>query len=120
VTLAIQWLISAVAIAVAAWIVPGIAVRGEEWVALAVSAIVLGLVNALVRPVLLLLTLPITLLTLGLFFFVINALTLMLASWLTTNLFGVGLVIDGFWSALVGALLISAVGAVLSGLLAQG
>jgi putative membrane protein len=55
-----------------------------------------------------------------LFFFVINALTLMLASWLTTNLFGVGLVIDGFWSALVGALLISAVGAVLSGLLAQG
>jgi len=44
----------------------------------------------------------------------------MLASWLTTNLFGVGLVIDGFWSALVGALLISVVGAVLSGLLAQG
>ena len=118
--LVLRWIVAAVAIAVAAWIVPGIAVRGEEWVALAVSAIVLGLVNALVRPILLLLTLPITLLTLGLFFFVINALTLMLASWLTTILFGVGLVIDGFWSALVGALLISVVGAVLSGLLAQG
>jgi putative membrane protein len=114
-----RWVISAAAIAAAAWIVPGIAVRGEEWVALALSAIVLGFVNALVRPVLLLLTLPITLLTLGLFLFVVNALTLLLASWLTTRVFGVGLAIDGFWSALAGALIISIVGAVLSGLLVR-
>ncbi len=57
-TLVIQWIVAAVAIAAAAWIVPGIAVRGEEWVALGVTAIVLGLVNALVRPVLLLLRSP--------------------------------------------------------------
>lgn len=111
--LIIQWVIAAVAIAVAAWVVPGIAVRGEEWVALAASAVILGLVNALVRPILILLTLPVTLLTLGLFLFVINAAMLLLASWLTTRLFGIGLVIDGFLSALVGALIVSIVSAVL-------
>ena len=95
--LIIRWVIGALAIAVAAWIVPGISVQGEEWVTLAVTAIVLGLVNALVRPILLLLTLPVTLLTLGLFLFVINAAMLLLASWLTTRLFGVGLLIDGFF-----------------------
>lgn len=119
-TLVANWLTAAVAIAAAAWIVPGITVRGEEWLALAVSAVVLGLVNALARPLLLLVTLPITVLTLGLFLFVVNALTLLLASWLTTRVFGLGLVIDGFWSALVGALIISIVGAVLNGLLVRG
>ena len=114
--LILQWVIGIVAIAVAAWIVPGITVRGEEWVALAVSAVVLGLANLIVRPILLLLTLPITILTLGLFAFVINAAVLLLASWLTTRLFGVGLVIDGFVSALVGALLISIISAVLGSL----
>lgn len=119
-TLIASWFVAAAAIAAAAWIVPGIDVRGEAWIALAVSAVALGLVNAVVRPVLLLLTLPITLLTLGLFLFVVNALTLMLASWLTTRVFGVGLVIDGFWSALVGASIISVVGVVLNGLLERG
>ncbi len=119
-TLVANWLTAAVAIAAAAWIVPGITVRGEEWLALAVSAVVLGLVNALAPPLLLLVTLPITVLTLGLFPFVVNALTLLLASWLTTRVFGLGLAIDGFWSALVGAPIVSIVGAVLNGLLVRG
>jgi putative membrane protein len=80
VKLIIRWLITAAALVVAVWLLPGIAVDGDGWVAVVVMAAVLGLVNATVRPILRLLTLPITAVTLGLFVFVVNGVALWLAA----------------------------------------
>jgi putative membrane protein len=95
-------LVNVLAIALAAAIVPGIRVDGL--LAALAAGLLLGLVNAFVRPVLLLLTLPITLLTLGLFLLVLNGLCLWLVAGLVT-----GFQISGFWSAVFGALIISVV-----------
>ena len=97
----IRALINAVAIWLATEIVPGIEVRNATTVV--VAALVLGLVNAVVRPVLLVLTLPLTLVTLGLFLFVLNAICL----WLTSAVVP-GFAVHGFWPAFWGALIVSA------------
>jgi putative membrane protein len=89
----LQWLISAVAILVAAYIVPGASITISGALILAV---VLGILNLLLRPILFVLTLPITILTLGLFSLVINALLVLLAAAIVP-----GFVIAGFWSALL-------------------
>jgi putative membrane protein len=113
--LLVRWLISALSLFVAQWIVPGISVSDNRgWVAYAAMAIILSLVNALIRPLLKLLTCPLILLTLGLFTLVINAITLLLASSLANRLFEVGFYVDGFWPALWGALIVSVVSVVLS------
>src|SRR5476649_2039292 len=101
--------LNGIAIIVAAWMLPGLHVSGP-FAALAAGAI-LGFVNALVRPVLFLLTLPLTLITLGLFIFVLNALCLGLTAALVP-----GFSIDGFWWALLGALLVSVVSWILNGI----
>jgi putative membrane protein len=103
-------LLNGVAIMVAAWFVPGLHLAGPG-TALVAGAI-LGVVNALVRPVLVILTLPLTLVTLGLFLFVVNALCLGATAWVVP-----GFNIDGFWAALWGALLVSVVSWILNGLL---
>jgi putative membrane protein len=103
-------LLNAIAILVAAWLVPGIELSGNA-AALAAGAL-LGLVNALVRPVLIVLTLPFTLVTLGLFIFVVNALCLGLTAAVIP-----GFAIGGFWSAFLGALVVSVVSWILNGLL---
>jgi putative membrane protein len=95
-------LVDALAIVLAAALVPGIELRGP--LAALGAGLVLGLVNAVIRPVLLVLTLPLTLVTLGLFIFVLNAFCL----WLTAALVK-GFEIDGFWSAVLGALIVSVV-----------
>jgi putative membrane protein len=106
--LLLRWLINAVALYVAVRLVPGIEVDGG-WQALAVMALIFGLVNALIRPILKFLTCPLIMLTFGLFILVINALMLMLATWLG-NLVGIGFNIEGgFLSAFWGALVISVV-----------
>jgi len=105
-------LLNGVAIIVAAWLIPGLEVTGAG-VAL-VAGIVLGFVNALVRPVLILLTLPLTLLTLGLFIFVVNAVCLGLTAAVLP-----GFSVSGFWSALLGALVVSIVSWMLSGVLVR-
>ena len=93
---------NALAIFLAAAIVPGIEIRG---VLTALGArLVLGLVNAVVRPILIVLTLPLTLVTLGLFLFVLNGLCLLLTSLLVK-----GFEVHGFWAAIFGALLVSVV-----------
>jgi len=117
--LLIRWVISALALFVAAWLVPGIAVEGDGWVVYAVMAVVLGLVNAIVRPLLKLLTCPLILLTLGLFVLVINGITLWVASSIAVNWFNVGFYVDGFWSALLGALIVSIVTVILSALVRE-
>ena len=96
----IHWLVIALALWVTAYILPGVDVDSTQ--ALAIAAIVLGLVNAMVRPLLTILTLPITILTLGLFYLVVNGLTFLLASKLVP-----GFHVAGFWWAVLGALLVS-------------
>ena len=89
--LLIRWIIAAFSLFVAAWLVPGIRVEGNAWLIFTVMAVILGLVNAVIRPILALLTCSLIILTLGLFVLVINALTLWLASTIAVNWFGVGL-----------------------------
>ena len=117
--LLVRWVIAALALFVAAWLVPGIAVDGNGWVVYAVMAVILGLVNAIVRPLLKFLTFPLILLTLGLFVLVINALTLLLASSIAVNWFNVGFYVDGFWPAFLGGLIVSIVTVILSALVRE-
>jgi putative membrane protein len=113
--LILRWLITAAAVFVAARFVPGIELRDENaWVAVLATAAILGLVNAVVRPILKFLSCGLIVLTLGLFTFVINALMLWLASWIAVNYFGIGFFVDGFWPALFGSIVISIVSVVLS------
>lgn len=105
--LLVQWLISVVAIAITVWVVPGITVQGEVWMGLAIAAVMLGLANLLIRPVLTLITAPITAVTLGLFWFVVGAIVLAASSWLSLRFFDAGIVIDGILSAILGALIIA-------------
>jgi putative membrane protein len=115
--LVIRWLIVAAALVVAAWLTPGIQVAEPNgWVAVLIMAAVLGLANAVVRPLLVLLSCPLVLLTLGVFLLVINALTFMLAAWLA-NMLGAGFYVADFWAALIGSIIVSIVSFVLSLLL---
>ncbi|GAA1947543.1 phage holin family protein [Nocardioides panacihumi] len=112
------WLISnAVALAVAAWLIDGIRFTGptqgaeelrHKLLPLIGVAVILGVVSALVKPILKLLSLPIILLTLGLFLLVINALMLLLTGWLADKL-GLGFEVTGFWPAVGGAIIITIV-----------
>ncbi len=110
--LLLRWLINGVALYVADKLVDGIGADGN-WQVLLFMALIFGLVNALVRPILKFLTCPLMMLTLGLFTLVINALMLMLTSWLVT-LFGLAPYVQGFGSAFLGALVISVVSFVLT------
>lgn len=112
VKLLLRVVINAVAIWVATYLVPGLALTGNvlSWL---VVAVIFGLVNALIRPVVKLLTLPINLVTLGLFSLVINALMLMLTGWLTKALVIEG-ALFGFIPALLGSIIISIVSTVLN------
>ncbi|MBC8449245.1 MAG: phage holin family protein [Chloroflexi bacterium] len=110
--LIIRWLINAAALWAAAALVSGIGYEG--WPALLIVALIFGLVNALIRPILKLLTCPLQVLTLGLFTIVINALMLLLTSWLADQ-FNIAFWVSGFWpDAVLGALVVSVVSIVLS------
>ncbi len=106
-------LISAIVIIFLAWLLPGVHVNGTLQAILA--ALVIALINAILRPVLVFVTLPVTVVTLGLFLFVINALMIMLAShWLE------GFDVDGFWWALLFSFLLSLLSSVIQGWLLKG
>ena len=109
-TLLLVWILNAVALLVVAYILPGIAVA-SFWSAMW-AALVLGLINMLVKPLFVLLTLPITIVTVGLFLFVINALMF----WLAGSLFK-GFQVNGFWWAVGGALLYSLISSFLTNLI---
>ena len=117
--LLIRWAIVAFSLFVAAWLVPGIRVEGNAWLIFTVMAVILGLVNAIVRPILTLLTCSLVILTLGLFLLVINALTLWLASAIAVNWFHVGFYVDGFWAAFLGSLIVSIVSVILSAIIKE-
>jgi putative membrane protein len=101
--LIIRLLINAVALWVAAQLVSGISLSDNLWQVLVV-ALIFGLINALIKPILKVLSFPLIIVTLGLFTLVINALLLLLTDWLS-----IGLTVDGFWPALLGAIIISVV-----------
>jgi putative membrane protein len=116
----LRLIINAVALLVTAWIIPGIHLAAadphptrHDWITLLIVALIFGLVNALIRPVIILLSLPIEILTLGLFTFVINAFMLLLTSWIAQGM-GLGFRVDGFLTAFLGALIVSVVSFVLS------
>ena len=124
-SLIIRLIINAVALLVAAWLVPGIylsAAKGSasahDWLTLGVVALIFGVVNVIIRPIVLLFTLPLTILTLGLFTFVVNALMLILTGWIAGGM-GLGFRVAGFWAALLGAFIVSVVSFVLNHLLAK-
>ena len=104
--LVIRWLVLAVAVWVTAEAVPGIHLDG--WQSTLAVALILGLLNLYLRPILTLLTLPVTLLTLGLFILVINAILLGLTSWIA-SWFNIRFHVDSFFDALLGAIIISLV-----------
>jgi putative membrane protein len=99
----LRLLVGALGLWLASELVPGIEVKGL-WTLFG-AALLLGLVNAVVRPLLVILTLPITVLTLGLFLLVINAATLSLVAWMLDNF-----TIAGFWPALFGSIVVSVTG----------
>jgi putative membrane protein len=109
-TLLLVWLINTVSLIAVAYLMPSIKV--DTFVTALIAALVLGLVNTIIRPVLVLLTLPVTLLTLGLFIFVINGLLF----WAVGS-FVKGFVVDGFWAGFLGAIVYSVISWALSALL---
>lgn len=114
--LLLRWLINALALFAAAVVVKGIGVeeaRWAGWVVFAIAAVIFGLVNALIRPLLKLLTCPLILLTLGLFTLVINAFMLWLTGVISQSL-DLGFYVDGFWSAFWGGLVVGIVSVVLN------
>ena len=108
--LLLHWLISAVSLLIVTYIIPGIEVRGFGTALIA--ALVIGLVNATLGFILKIVTLPLTLLTFGLFLLVINALMLQLVSHLVP-----GFAVSGFWAAFFGAIVLSLVSMVLRSLI---
>jgi putative membrane protein len=112
--LVIRWFILVLALFVANWLVAGIEVQGDAWGVFAASALILGLVNALIRPLLRLLSCSLIVVTLGLFSLLINGFCLWLASQIAVRLFHVGFHVHGFWAAFWGGVVISLVQLVLS------
>ncbi len=107
VRLLLTWLIVAVSLIVTAHLVPGITI--ENFGVAIIAAVVMGAINALIRPILVLLTLPLTFLTLGLFLFVVNAIAFSLVGYFTP-----GFTINSFWDALLGSIVVSIVSSVLN------
>lgn len=103
----LRWLVTTVAVFVAERIIPGI--RCETMGSLLGASLLLGIINAFVRPVLMLLSLPFIIVTMGLFIFVVNALLLLFVSRLIPEFY-----VDGFWSAFFGSIIISVVSWLLS------
>ncbi len=108
--LILVWILNAVALLIVAYLLPGITVA--SFGSALIAALVLGLLNTLVKPVLILLTLPITIVTLGLFLLVLNALVF----WFAGSVLK-GFQVNGFWWALLGAFIYSVLSGVLSRLL---
>ena len=108
--LLVLWLVNALALMAVAYLLPGITVA--SFITALIAALVLGLVNAVIRPILVLLTLPATLLTLGLFIFVINGLLF----WFVGSFIS-GFVVAGFWWGVIGAIAYSVVSWALSAVL---
>ena len=105
----LRWLITAVSLLITARIVPGIEIK--DFTVALIAAVALGLINAIIRPLLILFTLPLTILTLGLFIFVVNAISFSLASYFIR-----GFEVESFFAALFGSIVVSIISGVLNGI----
>ncbi|CVH79739.1 phage holin family protein [Rubneribacter badeniensis] len=114
----VRWLVTAIAVGVAVWLVPGIGIVGgtEAWAAIAIFGLILSLINISVKPVMQVLSLPITVITLGIFYLVVNTLMLYVAAWLANGIFQVGIDIATFGSAFVASIVISIVSGIMNAL----
>ena len=116
----IRWIVTAVVAAAAVLLVPGLSTVGSNsTLALAAFALVLSLVNVSIKPIAQLIGSPISVLTLGIFYLVVNALLLELAAWATNGLFGSGIMVSSFFSAFFGSIIISIVSALVNGLISD-
>jgi putative membrane protein len=116
----LRWFITAVAVAAAAYLAPGIHVSGDNgFLVVAIMALALGFANAVIRPILAFLSCGCIILTLGIFMVVVNAVTFYLAAWLTNIFLPEAFVVDSLWSALLGSVIVSVVSFALSLLLAD-
>lgn len=111
----LSWIVTALAVGMAVWIVPGIDIIStvESWVAVALIGLVLAAINMSIKPILQILSLPVTIITLGIFYVVVNTLMLYLAAWAVNGIFQVGFHIDSFGSAFVASIVISLVSVIL-------
>jgi putative membrane protein len=113
----VRLVINALALWIAIELIPGLTFEGSN-VSLFIIAFIFGLVNALVRPIIILLTCPLVVLTLGLFILVINTIMLSLTIWLSgPEVFDLGLRSSGFWATFLGAIVISVVSGIITGLI---
>ena len=111
----IRWVIIALSLVVAVWLIPGITISDTNgWFAVSITAAILGFLNAVIRPILAFFSCGCIVLTMGLFMLVINAAMLSLASWIATDLLGIGFYVEGFWAALFGSIVVSLVSFFLS------
>lgn len=106
-------IVNVAAIAATAWLLPGITIGGNQLVTVLIVAFIFGLVNAIIKPIFSFLTCGLYLVTLGLFTFITNAVMLLVTS-SVSQWVGLQFHVDGFWTALIGALIISVVSFVLS------
>jgi putative membrane protein len=113
--LAVRWLLLAAAVWVAAELVEGIQLQGMQ--STLIIAAILGLLNLYLKPALMLLTLPLTIMTLGLFIVVINAVLLLLTDWLAEEIGGISFQVEDLGAALLGAIVISIVSMLLDSLI---
>ena len=109
----LTWIITALSLLITAYLVPGITIDGFQ--VAAIATLVMGLINAIVRPILLLFTLPLTILTLGLFLLVVNAISFSLVSYFTP-----GFTVNAFWDALFGSIILSIVSSFLNKIFEAG
>jgi putative membrane protein len=108
--LVIHFLITVLALIVAAWALPGIYIQGTNaLLAFAVMALILGLINVFLKPVITILSIGFIIVTLGLFMLVINAAVLWFSAWICINWLGIGFHIDNFWTAVWGSIIVSVV-----------
>jgi putative membrane protein len=112
----LRWIISAIAILATTWLIPGITIQGNGIIVALVVALILGLVNAIIRPLLILLSCGCIMATLGLFMLVVNAATLWIAS-LISQALGFGFEVQGVIPAIFGSIVISLISWLLSVLL---
>ena len=115
----VQWIVCAIAVGVAAWIVPGFSVgmTAQTWVAVAALGLVLALLNGSVKPLLQAISLPVTILTMGIFYLIVNTAVLYLAAWLVNGIFGIAIVFLSFGSAFAASIIVSLVSLILNHML---
>ena len=114
--LIIRWLITSASLFAAAYLVPGIRVEDQNaWKVFIIMAVILGLVNALLRPILGVMSIPLIIMTLGVFMLIINGISFLVAARIAESM-GVGFYVDNFWSAFLGSVIVSVVSMILNGI----